>query len=179
MENSVTSASLSSVPLYTREFFQLHRDGSRRSAEVTVPLLIERFEPRSVVDVGCGTGIWLSVFREHGVADILGIDGPWLSASQRDVPAASFREWNLIEPLGLGRSFDLALCLEVAEHLPEEAADRFVESLTALAPVIVFSAAIPDRAARDTSMSSGRATGQSASLREDMCAPPVCGRSCG
>ncbi|MGH6841445.1 MAG: hypothetical protein ACREDV_05045, partial [Methylocella sp.] len=43
----------------------------------------------------------------------------------------------------LNRTFDLALCLETAEHLLPEAAVPFVESLTRVAPVIVFSAAIP------------------------------------
>jgi hypothetical protein len=43
----------------------------------------------------------------------------------------------------LDRTFDLAISLEVAEHLPEEAADAFVESLTRLASVVLFSAAAP------------------------------------
>jgi hypothetical protein len=40
------------------------------------------------------------------------------------------------------RTFDLAICLEVAEHLPPEAAEGFIDSLTRLAPVVLFSAAI-------------------------------------
>jgi SAM-dependent methyltransferase len=134
---------LSSASLYNAEFFEAHRDGSRRSAAIAVPLLIDLFQPGSVVDVGCGTGTWLSVFREHGVTDILGIDGPWIEEPQRDVPEAFFRECDLTQPIALERTFDLALCLEVAEHLPAEAAPGLVESLTALAPVVVFSAAIP------------------------------------
>jgi Methyltransferase domain len=71
-------ASSSSTSLYHAEFFNRHRDGSRRSAEIAVPLLIDLFEPRSVLDVGCATGVWFSVFREHGIDDILGFDGPWV-----------------------------------------------------------------------------------------------------
>jgi hypothetical protein len=127
----------------TAEFFERHRDGSRRSAAIAVPLLVEQFEPRSVVDVGWGTGVWLSVFHEHGVTDILGIDGPWVKEPQREIPDSFFGECDLTQPLTLDRTFDPALCLEVAEHLPAEAAPRLVESLTALAPVVVFSAAIP------------------------------------
>jgi SAM-dependent methyltransferase len=136
-------ASSSSASLYNSEFFDRQRDGSRRSAVIAVPLLIDLFEPRSVLDVGCATGVWLSVFREHGVEDILGIDGPWVEQRQREIPDAFFRECNLAQPLALERTFDLALCLEVAEHLPAEAAPGLVQSLTALAPVVVFSAAIP------------------------------------
>jgi SAM-dependent methyltransferase len=136
-------SSSSSASLYHAEFFEMHRDGSRRSAAIAVPLLVEQFEPRSVVDVGCGTGVWVSVFHEHGVTDILGIDGPWVKEPQREIPESFFRECDLTQPLTLDRTFDLALCLEVAEHLPAEGAPRLVESLIALAPVVVFSAAIP------------------------------------
>ena len=38
---------------------------------------------------------------------------------------------------------DLALSLEVAEHLPEARAASFVGELCELAPVVVFSAAVP------------------------------------
>ena len=136
-------ASPSSTSLYKAEFFDGHRDGSRRSAAIAVPVLVELFQPRSVVDVGCGTGTWLSVFCEHGVTDILGVDGPWVEERQREIPDVFFREYDLTQPVALERTFDLALCLEVAEHLPAEAGPALIASLTALAPVVVFSAAIP------------------------------------
>ena len=53
------------------------------------------------------------------------------------------------DPPPAGRA-DVAVSTEVAEHLPESAADRFVELLTALAPVAVVTAALPDRAGRTT-----------------------------
>src|SRR5579862_3100091 len=49
----------------------------------------------------------------------------------------------LDRPFNLGRSFDLAMSFEVAEHLPPDAAKGFVDSLTRLAPLVLFSAAIP------------------------------------
>jgi hypothetical protein len=39
--------------------------------------------------------------------------------------------------------FDLAISVEVAEHLPPSHSGRFVKELVALAPVVLFSAAIP------------------------------------
>jgi SAM-dependent methyltransferase len=128
---------------YGAEFFKSHHEGSSRSAAVVVPALIDLFQPSSVVDVGCGTGLWLSPFREHGITDVLGIDGPWVERAQREIPESLFREHDLSEPLKLDRTFDLALCLEVAEHLPPQSAQPLVESLTHLSPVVFFSAAIP------------------------------------
>jgi SAM-dependent methyltransferase len=95
------------------------------------------------VDVGCGTGIWLAALREKGVADVFGVDGPWVPKELLAVPETMFLEYDLTEPLALDRRFDLALCLEAAEHLPTEAAAVLVDSLVRLAPIVVFSAAVP------------------------------------
>ncbi len=59
------------------------------------------------------------------------------------IPPACFRATDLSRPLRLERRFDLAVCLEVAEHLPESLAERLVSDLVKLAPVVLFSAAIP------------------------------------
>lgn len=127
---------------YTEEFFQALREGASRSAAVIVPLVLDLIRPRSVVDVGCGTGAWLAAFARHGVADYLGVDA-FTPAGLLEIPRDRFVEADLTRQLALGRRFDLAVSLEVAEHLPGSAARSFVESLTRLAPVVLFSAAIP------------------------------------
>ncbi len=117
--------------------------GSRESARVTVPLVLEEIAARSVVDVGCGLGAWLAVFREHGVDDLVGYDGPWVDRSRLLVTPGEFRAVDFHEPIEVERSFDLAVCLEVAHLLDAQHADRFVETLVSLADVVLFSAAIP------------------------------------
>ena len=128
---------------YTADFFADHRDGARRSARVVVPLVLELVRARSVVDVGCGDGTWLSVFREHGVEDVRGIDGDYVDRAELQIPRERFHPHDLTRPLELGHTFDLAVSLEVAEHLPPESADDFVTSLTRHAPIVLFSAAAP------------------------------------
>ena len=117
--------------------------GSTESARVTVPLVLDAIGPRSVVDVGCGLGAWLAVFKEGGIDDVLGYDGPWMDRSQLLVAADEFESADLAEPLVASRRFDLALCLEVAHVLDEAVAPQLVESLTSLADVVLFGAAIP------------------------------------
>lgn len=128
---------------YTKEFFRVQREQARRAAEVVVPLVLELTHPESVVDIGCATGTWLAVFTEHGVSDVFGVDGGYVDAASLSVPRERFLTRDLARPLELERRFDLALALEVAEHLPRECAETFVSSLTGLAPVVLFSAAIP------------------------------------
>jgi len=127
---------------YDEAFFdRLHR-GSVRSAREVVPIIIELIRPRTVIDVGCGVGSWLSVFRERGV-DIRGVDGDYVSTEQLKIPRDKFTSADLTQPLSISGPFDLAVSLEVAEHLPPENAENFVETLTDLAPIVLFSAAIP------------------------------------
>jgi hypothetical protein len=128
---------------YSAHFFDTLEKGSRRSAEIVVPLLIDLVRPASVVDVGCGRGTWLSVFRDHGIDDVLGLDGAYMAPESLDIPHDRFQAVDLGETFSISRRFDLVLCLEVAEHLPESHAETFLDCLTALGPVVAFSAAIP------------------------------------
>jgi SAM-dependent methyltransferase len=127
---------------YSPDFFQGQVDGSISSASVMVPLILDVFEVTSVVDVGCGVGGWLREFSKHGVDDYLGIDGSYVKRDQLQIPPDKFRPRDLTELRDIGRRFDLACSLEVAEHLPEKCAEQFVSALVKAAPVIVFSAAI-------------------------------------
>jgi SAM-dependent methyltransferase len=128
---------------YTNEFFTQQSGLSLESARNVVPIVMELIQPGSVVDVGCGIGTWLAAFAEHNVADYIGIDGEYVERSQLLIPPERFVSRDLSEPVELDRHFDLAVALEVAEHLPAASGRGFVQSLTHLAPVILFSAAVP------------------------------------
>jgi len=95
------------------------------------------------VDVGCAIGVWLAEFAKHGIDDFLGIDGDYIDRSRLVIPKDRFVGYDLSQPLNLDRRFDLAVSLEVAEHLPPDTAACFVNSLTRLAAVVLFSAAVP------------------------------------
>jgi len=128
---------------YSPEFFDSIRAGSLCSAREIVPLVLRYVQPQSVIDVGCGIGTWLSVFKEHGVKKIYGVDGPWVDKGSLLIPEGCFQALNLEEPLLLEIKVDLAISLEVAEHLPARCAENFIDSLVRLAPIVLFSAAIP------------------------------------
>jgi len=115
----------------------------RQSADVIAPLLTRKFGPRSVVDFGCGVGDWLAAFAAAGVPDALGLDGSWVPLENLQIPQSSFQLADVTRPIILPRRFDLAICLEVAEHIPEASAGCLLDSLAAAADLVVFSAAIP------------------------------------
>jgi SAM-dependent methyltransferase len=128
---------------YDPAFFDTVREGARASAERIVPVVLELTGARSVVDVGCGDGTWLSVFARHGIADYLGVDGSYVDTNRLAIPRERFEPRDLEQPFSIARTFDVAVSLEVGEHLYDASADGFVASLAKLAPCLVFSAAIP------------------------------------
>ena len=134
---------------YSFQFFASTKDDSRGSAAKVAPLVLQFVQPKSVVDVGCGLGGWLAAFRACGVQDILGVDGDYVPRELLAIPQESFLPCDLTKPLRLERSFDLVLSLEVAEHLPPSCAETFVDSLTQLGPIVLFSAAIPYQGGTD------------------------------
>jgi hypothetical protein len=83
------------------------------------------------------------MFRESGIADIVGVDGHWVDREMLEVPQEKFLSFDLKKPFRMDREFDLVVSLEVGEHLPKECAEIFVDSLTRLGPIVLFSAAIP------------------------------------
>ena len=136
---------MSGIPrhLYDDAFFEQQQDVSSRSAAAVVPFVMKAVRPGSVIDVGCGRGTWLSHFQRAGCKDILGLDSHDQSPDRLLVDAELIRRVDLENPPRIERRFDLAVSLEVAEHLGPSVARQFVEFLTKLAPVVLFSAAIP------------------------------------
>jgi len=129
---------------YDNQFYEDISDGSRRSAAVVVPLLLRLFPGvRSVVDFGCGAGAWLAEFSMCGVPQVSGLDFGEGTKDYLFISRERFRVVDLSQEIrGLPRH-DLAMSVEVAEHLPDAAARTFVRNLTAAADVVMFSAATP------------------------------------
>lgn len=128
---------------YDEAFYQHQKEGSLKSAQVVVPMIMRLLNPRSVVDIGCGVGTWLSVYRQQGVQSVLGVDGDYVDRKTLLIEESDFLPRNLSEPLQLDQKYDLAQSLEVAEHLDEKHAERFVATLVGLSDVVLFSAAVP------------------------------------
>ena len=129
--------------LYTDDFYFKQRGISYESANRVLPLVLSVVPAKSAIDVGCGAGTWTSKLMDCGVSDVLGIDGDYVNLDLLRIPRAAFQAWDLRKPIAIDRRFDLAVCLEVAEHLPPKRAGGLVEDLVKLAPVVLFSAAIP------------------------------------
>ena len=133
-----------------KEIETFHHYGSEfntKSARIVLPYLKNIYNFQSVVDIGCGIETWLKACRLMGINDVLGIDGAHvLNTKKFLLPEKYFLEHNFFNQVSkpqISRKYDLAICLEVAEHLRSKNANEFVKFLTTCSDVILFSAAIP------------------------------------
>jgi SAM-dependent methyltransferase len=129
---------------YSREFFRnLSGDNLDDSLLDFARLLVDLIQPNSVIDVGCGIGALAAVFAKLGVTNIIGIDGDWVPEDLLLIPKAWFIPFDLTKSYSPGRRYDLAVSVEVAEHLSQSDANTLVDTLTGLADIVAFGAAIP------------------------------------
>jgi SAM-dependent methyltransferase len=128
---------------YDDVFFDYVDVGAYRSARQVLPVLQQYVRVSSILDVGCGRGVWLAVWNALGIADFLGVDGEYVDTGRLAIPSNRFVARDVSARFSLDRKFDLVQCLEVAEHIPEYRADILVENLIRHGDMVLFSAAIP------------------------------------
>ena len=128
---------------YGKAFYDELNEGSYRSAQKIIAMVNGLFKPASVIDIGCGAGYWLKVWKEEiGITDILGVEGTYMNEAMFELDKKYLLNADLKQPLELGRKYDLVTSMEVAEHIPEEHADTFIKSLVDTGDIVLFSAAI-------------------------------------
>jgi SAM-dependent methyltransferase len=134
---------------YHEAFYRINEKKSSNSARAVLSALREIYPADTLLDAGCGIGTWGRAAKELGFTKYRGLDGDYVQREQLLVNREEFTAHDLRQPFALNERYDVALSMEVAEHLPPEAGDLLVKSLCAHAPVIVFSAAIPGQGGVD------------------------------
>ena len=141
--------------VYDEAFWKENGSPDHRAAERSIAGHIHNMlQPTSVVDVGCGTGQMLEVFRERGVRSLLGLESSegieWcrklgIQEAGAYIHPADLRDEEAILNAPGGGVVDLVVCVEVAEHLPEEACRHVVSDICRyIRPKwLAFSGAVP------------------------------------
>src|ERR1044072_6075262 len=101
---------------YSEDFFSIHLKQSLASAEQIIPLVLNYVRPASVVDIGCGIGTWLSVWKKSNVK-ILGVDGDYVKKEQLMIDQSEFIPYDLSKKFDSPVKYDLVCSMEVGEHI--------------------------------------------------------------
>jgi Ribosomal protein L11 methylase len=141
---------MSKSKIYNKTFYasmnETHQRSNLTSAMEIVPYVLNIFpNTKSVIDFGCGSGTFLSIYKKNGVHEIKGLDGEWVDKDNLLIDNDSFQSINLeqIKNVKFEHKYDIAMSLEVAEHIDKRYADDIVDALTRASDVIIFGAAIP------------------------------------
>lgn len=132
--------------LYKDNFYKNRNDRTSTSASSIISILKNSVDKdiKSVIDLGCGVGTFLSVSKTiFDTTDLCGVDGDYVNKNYLVIDPKKFHSYDLEKRYKSDKKYDLAISLEVAEHLSPKRADSFVEDLTNLSDIILFSAAVP------------------------------------
>ena len=130
---------------YNESFFGWDNNALQQQqlAQYLVPKIVERFRPKYVLDIGCGTGQWLDEYRKYKVRTrgIESASAAWVSMSEKT--QKNVVKWDLRNKLKKTYKPDLVQSLEVAEHIEEDYADVFIYNLVKHNADIIFLTAAP------------------------------------
>jgi hypothetical protein len=136
--------------IYSKDYFDHLDSASYRSACFYVDKIVHLFRPESALDFGCGNGSWLRACAGYGIPSLRGIDGPWNDGESLRALGIEFTQldFSKLDENSLPSSpirADMAICVEVAEHLYEKHSDLLIDYLTSSSDVIIFSSAFENQ----------------------------------
>lgn len=129
--------------IYDEEYYEKRKmDPWRTDAHCVAEAINDRFCPKSVIDFGCAIGAHLELFQENGV-EVKGVEGNKSAIEHSIIPSESIDHCDLRKPYKTDQKYDLVLCFEVAEHIPEKYVNEFLDSLTEAGDDVIMTAATP------------------------------------
>ena len=133
------------LSIYGKEFYELVEREGKLMAPWFVPLLREVFDFKSLADVGCGTGHYLRYALDNypDLTGLLGLEGSKYAVANSMIPSVTFLQDFRVPPACAYGEHDLAISIEVAEHVEAEFVDVYLDLLCSLSDTVLITAAVP------------------------------------
>ena len=127
---------------YKNKYYQRHRDLTLSSAKKIIQLLPNTFNPKSVLDIGCGTGEWMYLIKKrYPSCNLVGIDGYWIKSD--DLICKDINLFNLDLSSDLTskafEKYDLIICLETITDLSEQCGENLIKKICKSSDIYLFS----------------------------------------
>jgi 2-polyprenyl-3-methyl-5-hydroxy-6-metoxy-1,4-benzoquinol methylase len=135
---------------YSQNFYDSVSNRAVQSAQIAARVIAGTFQPTSIVDIGSGQGVWLNTIAQtfpsvkRAVAlDLQSHQSVFFDDLHKSSVEFQFVEVNFEVSRNLPEeNFDIAICLEVLEHLSTEAATEVAKEMGEKCSVVIFSAAL-------------------------------------
>lgn len=141
--------------VYNDAFYKNRDRNSAYAAERILGIVFDELsmKPNSIADIGCGVGTWLRVAKEkYGATTVIGVDGDYVPRKYLQISEKEFvpenlekYEVNKLYQYNQNGRFDLAISMEVAEHVEKRYTEEFIKRLCDLSDAVCFSAAVPQQ----------------------------------
>jgi SAM-dependent methyltransferase len=129
--------------IYDLDYYKRVVDPATKISAVPMAAsIINHFRPKTVVDVGCGTGLLLAELTGRGASG-QGLEYSEAACNICKARGLNVRRYDIEKGPPAGLRADVVISMEVAEHLAESFADRFVDLLCATSDAVVLTAAKP------------------------------------
>ena len=111
-------------------------------------IIADKYQPKTVLEIGCGPGKLTKALSVH-VNKIVAFDG-FSNPEFNDYSNIMFHRLDLNNNTDKVKEiqdqhFDIAICMEVAEHINPQASASLIKLLTKHANVVIFTAAVPNQ----------------------------------
>ena len=116
---------------YPDIYYSKRHTGMRRWEKKLGYYMADLFSVQSMIDFGCALGSYMEGVIEYGADPVDGIEILYEKALPYIPEEIKNRisQGDIGQPMQFKRKYDCSFSIEVAEHLPEELADNFVDNL--------------------------------------------------
>lgn len=130
--------------VYCKSYYDDVERLEKESVAVIGDWIVATLRPGTLIDVGCGPGHMMQALAQRGVR-VIGVDVSSAAVEKVKAKGLTVQQFDLTAPGAKlpGGPYDLVLSCEVAEHLEEKHARRFVEHLTSAGSRVFLTASEP------------------------------------
>lgn len=128
--------------MYSKDYYSIHDENSYKSATVILNQLSNYISPSSIIDWGCGSGTWCKAAIEIWNVSIIGIDQHDFDGYQMYISQSNYRKEDIRKEIWVNK-VELAICVEVIEHIDEYYEDAVIDNICSCSDTILFSGALP------------------------------------
>ncbi len=132
---------------YDDRYFKWHKDHTRTYAIKNMDWYIDKYKPTSVIDYGCGIGVYLESALSKGITKLKGFDigGEYVKKYTENCVQPFIEYLDCTKPI-LTEKYDCVISLETGEHIETQFSEAFIQNIinsTDTFGTILYSAAQP------------------------------------